>query len=285
MANKKPIPKRLQINGDTVEALAKEMGIPLKRYRYKALDILNDASKRDPDIAYLVDPLELDTADCMEDAMLYWKNRNNSLKWDDHTKPSIRKIFEDDGSDSDCCVCYEDLPIREALNCTKCNCKICSECLMKLCMGTPESILRILSGNFLSGHTCPECRNESAYDFRTMYHRVLDRLEKFTDEQQRAIKFADHHSPLRNTLINAWILKHPLVYFKPGVTVKLGHLRKQRKWNGRKAKIIGPAVIKDDILRWPIRLVGKKGTKALLKQCNMTPPLNATNLYHYDDPY
>ena len=74
--NIKPIPKELRLNGNAVEALAQEMGIPFRRYRNPRHQIVEDASQREPDIAYLVDPV--DTTDFECDAMLYWKNRNNT---------------------------------------------------------------------------------------------------------------------------------------------------------------------------------------------------------------
>lgn len=285
--NKKPIPKELRLNGNAVEALAQEMGIPFRRYRNPRQQIVEDASQRDPDIAYLVDPVDTTDFDC--DAMLYWKNRNNTLSWDDATKASVRQILAHDGGDVECVACYEDIPIREILDCTKCKSHLCPSCLIDLSLNTPEKIDRILSGNFDSGHECPECRNQSGFDFRSMYYRVLDRLEEFSSDQQRAIKFADHnHSPpaMRNFYLDAWIEKHPLKFFKPGVTFKVRGLKSKRKWNGQKAKIIGDLVINNDILRWPVQLfIGKKREKALLKQGNMTPPLNAVNLYNYNDPY
>ena len=256
------------INGKTVQAIAKELGLTFKRIKHQDYTF-------DPDIVYLLDkgkPLFISRGEI--DALLYWKHRVLALKWNEVTKAEIRKILEDDGTDSECGVCMEDLPLREATLCSKCGHKLCSVCMMKICL-TGETIHQIFRGQFCVGHRCPECRQEADYDFRSMYYRVLDRLDEFNNEQQRAILCTKQNDRRAKKQMSLWVEKHPLHYYKSGVIVRLHGLKKQRAWNGKQAEIIGEGVIKNDTFRWPIQLKGTNEKEYMVKQNNMIPDISA----------
>ena len=257
------------ICGKDVEAIAKELGIKFVWIKNLNDRRAKDTFKRDPDTAYMVDTGESVTDFYgPHDFTLTWKHRNHSFKWKEVSLASIRKCLQDDGSAAECTVCFEELPLRESSNCAQCHSKYCTTCIIRMGL-TEDGMRRIMSLDFLCEHPCCICREPLSWDPRLHYFKVLDRMQEFTPLQQETLVFCrkwDHNSALQ---IRVWEEKHPLKHFKPGVTVKLHGLKKQRKWNGKKAQIIGEGVVNNDTFRWPIQLLKKPRSKALLKQTNM----------------
>ena len=105
-------------------------------------------------------------------------------------------------------------------------------------------------------------------------HRVLDRLNDFTDNQKAALLFVKRNDPQSAVLIMNQQIRMQLHQqmairkLKPGKIVKLVGLKK-KDWNGKKAKIIGKKVLKSDMIKWPVQLMDGSKDKALIKQCNL----------------
>lgn len=259
-----------EINGDVIESMVRELGLKFVRRRDTKQDI-EELSWRDPGTVHLCDPE--DTSSFGGDALICYKKRNHMMRWGETSKAAIRKFLTEDGEASECGVCFEDVGLREAVCCAQCNSKICPVCMVKMCL-TEETTRQILQGFPMAGHQCPECRNQCSYDFKMVYYQVYDRLDEFTTNQQEAIRFTMLKDDFRDIHMSYWVQMHPLKYFKKGAVVKLRFLKKQKKWNGQKAKINGEYMIKGDILRWPVQLIGKYKAKALLRQNNMVCPLS-----------
>lgn len=107
------------MNGDVVEQLAAEMGIKFQRSRDPNHELAIDASTRDPDIVYLIDPKDSSEWNYdhshykQRDAIIYYKQRVQTLRWGEQTKATIRKIMMGGGSDCGCGLCFQDWAIGE----------------------------------------------------------------------------------------------------------------------------------------------------------------------------
>ena len=284
--------KPKKMSGDIVEQIAKETGTTFNRIRdlsgyhiqlgipFNFKQIVEEMGITfDPNVAYLVDPLDANAMThfpmlpCGKhvDAILHWEGgrlENHAISWSATSKAAIRKIFSDDGSDDECIVCTEDLPLHEAVKCSVCCCALCASCALKLSL-TETMLRRIMSGQFQINYNCPQCRDQLACDLRVLTYRVLDQLEDFSKDQTRAILFAKENDQHFTVKWMKWIEHHPLRNYKPEVMIELKGLKTKKHWNGKKAKIIGQVVTKNGTVRWPVQLVRGSKQKVMIKQANM----------------
>ena len=263
-----------QMSGKDVRDIAVKLGRKFVRITNVFHEIPNNPGKRDPKTVYLLDTghklrvISETSVECIA-AKLYWAGRAMSINdWSEVTKASITKYLEDDGTDSDCAVCYDDLPLRESLNCTSCNSKICGCCMFRLGL-TDENIERIMNGHWIVGHRCPLCRTACKYDVRRHWFRVMDRMDDFTDAQREALLFAKDNDFKADVHTKNYMEEHPLKQYRKNVSVVLHGLKGKTKWNGKRAWITGDGVVKNGIYRLPVQLRGKKKEKGLIKQTNM----------------
>ena len=264
-----------ELNGKVIEEIARKSNrkfVRITDFNHKLITG-DGAGKRDPNTVYLLDPgFRFSGYSGNErkemDAKIYWQKRAMNLDWKTCTKARITKYLEEDGSDSECVVCFEDLPFRESLSCSQCNSKLCPVCTFKMGL-TDDNVARVMNGNWIIGHQCPECRTKCTYDPREWWCQVMDRMDEFTGIQRKALSFAKENDANAREHMEQWAEGHPLKHFKEGVRVKLHGLKGRRKWNGRKARIIGKGVVKNGVYRVPVELIGKSNERALLKQTNM----------------
>ena len=262
-----------------MQSVANEMGLKFRRLQKAAVTAQGtpslDIKGLDPNTVCLLDnnrgrPIILPPAKVL-DAILYYKQRRMQVCGKDTNltpKMYIRKLLRNDRNT--CEICFEDAGDREGVNCAKCYFRTCNVCATKVAL-TQDAVDRILINEFVTNRRCPGCRFEFEKDSRSDYHQVLDRLDMFSSRQQQALLHAKKHDPLAEDQMTVWVEKHPLRYYKPGVSVELHGLKTKAAWNGKIAKIIGGGRINDkDQLRWEIQLKGSR-QKALLLQNNMMP--------------
>lgn len=259
-----------RVCSDDVESLAKELGFKFGLLNSTRLLQNFDADTCDPDTVFLMDigrPVP-DGDRGYYDAKICWKGRQQLITWNESTRASLRKLLENDGSSNTCAVCLEALGIRESLNCAGCNSMMCTTCVFKMSL-TDAAVVGVNHHQWLVGCRCPECRRDMSFDIRTMYFRVFDRLNLFSDSQRAALQLAKEYDPNCAEQMKTWKEKHPLRQYGQGIVVKVYGLKTQKKWNGKKATIIGEGVVKSGVFRWPIELQIKGKPRALLKQTNL----------------
>lgn len=260
-------------NVDDVKSLVSESGVTFvlitnpKHYIPKS-----SFHKGDPDIAYLYYNPRFPIPPDDRDATFFWKGRTRLIYWGQRTKASLRKVLIED-STSECAVCFDKIGVIDAQICPQCDCRCCLRCKYK--MMTKEIAAAFIHGDYMMDYTCIQCRFTIEVDAAYDYFRVMDRLDDFSNYQKAALlqlknsdpgfyKFQIKHYKGRKKFFREMSRKQ----FKAGSVVRLSGLKK-KEWNGKKAMIIGGKVVKDNVIRWPIRLMDKSNGKALLKQCNL----------------
>lgn len=219
------------------------------------------------------------------DVIFVWAGGILNLQWNVFTHEEFRGKFESHPTEEkQCPVCSEYVDQIRLSFCYQCKSKTCWVCVMKMAL-TPETIQSILlqPNEPIEEYRChecrcPECREALEADIEGVYVRVMDHLDEFTEEQQQALLLIKLNDPQFDELLDKW--KSQLqtdsitfddlipIHLHRGCTVRLYGL-KNKKWNRKKAIIIGPKEIKNGVIRWPIQLKGKCRTKALIKQRNL----------------
>merc|ERR1711951_192068 len=112
---------------------------------------------------------------------------------------------------------------------------------------TPESISQILRGQTRIPMDCIVCRASLETDAKELCPTVMDRFNEFDEKQQAALIFLKENDPMfqKNYAMVALgrrqIREIQAKRFRKGKQVKLCGLKskKFRKWNGKKAALIG----------------------------------------------
>lgn len=284
------------VNRNDVETIAAELGIEfeLAKGNNHAITSSDTVDRLDPDIVYLYDPgHKIDTSYSPFfkrpfDAFLKYKDHLYSIRWQNHSKASIRKMLID--GMSECIVCYgggngTSDGLLHLSHCPQCCSSICTFCLLKLAL-RPEAIECPDLWPRLHGPTstlslkanCLQCRAELVVRVRDVYVRVMDRLQEFGEMQQKLLLFIKNTDPdfakkecMEKQRLNERRRSRKETrarMFRKGCRVKLQGLKK-KEWNGQKAIIIGGKIVKNDVIRWPIQLLNRSKAKAQLKQCNL----------------
>ena len=266
-----------------IVSIAKECGIEIKVSKKKnhAMYRMEAAAKLDPDIMYLHAPghrfpspdntgRPINGVAPVMDCMLLYHGELYGISWGEQSKAAIRKKYTAPDSE-ECIVCYGELKIG---HCPECNAAVCSDCLLKLTL-TPEAIQTVFAGCFEIPAKCPECRAELGIDVRNYIYAVdMERLHDFPKATRGVLRFLRTAVPKfeeRSAEIKAVckIKKDCKARgFKKGCAIKLQRLKKT-EWNGEKAMITGGKIVRNYVIRWPIRLLNGTKAEAKVKQCNL----------------
>lgn len=112
-------------------------------------------------------------------------------------------------------------------------------------------------------------------DLMKVYHQVMDadRLKDFPEEQlQLLLEMAKVDPDYAIKHANFTLAKsndHNCRVLRKGNYVKLHALKTNANWNGKRGKIIGEKVMKNNVVRWPVRLLDGSGARALLRGRNL----------------
>ena len=255
------------------ESMTRQIGIDFefvtREENQKWRSTVSSTYQPDPDVAYLVEASS-NRSDC--DAVLLYKGNARFIYWGYHSKASIRKILQN--SATECVVCYEDTQIGpNTVDCPQCTCRICVCCMMRLWL-KPPLMRNVGRGEFTMAYKCVGCRELLGYDVRIAVCAIMHQRHKFSTQQQKMLdvlkathpNFEHEHRKVISAFKRTKMLRSR--QFRKGCRVKLHGLQREN-WNDETGDIIGEMIIKDDVIRWPVRLLNGSNARALLKQINM----------------
>ena len=252
------------------ESMIRQMGVDFERITNENyIKFLSSTFRRDPDVLYLCEP---DNNPSDSDAVLHYKGNVRFVNWKRFSKESVRKLFQK--AATECVVCNEDTQIGpNTVECPQCGTRICVCCMMKLSLKPP--LMRNFSkGEFGMPYKCVGCHELLGYDARIAVTVVMHQREKFSTHQQKMLDALKETHPNfeheQRKVINAFKRTKKLRprQFRKGCRVKLHGLQRD-DWNEEAGEIVGEMTIKNDVIRWPVRLLNGSNCKALFKQINM----------------
>ena len=269
--------KETGMNRHIFESITRALGLKFVFLPSNDHDLINNPSKRDPNVVYLFDggkPLRRKHEDIEKppfDALLYWHQTTIEITWSTMNKAAIRELLLRD-RDLRCASCNGDT--SSATDCPLCSHTTCVICLMKMAL-TKANREQISRGDYVLRLKCLHCRELCQMDAVQNIFMALDQLAEFPPEQRNTLlalkaanpywdeQYADYKQA--SDVFDAIRLKR----FREGCTIEIVGLKGKKEWNGKMAQIIGKRMIQNGTIRWPVQLSDDSEEKALLKQCNM----------------
>lgn len=257
---------------DDVAAIVHKLGLELVFFDGEP----DTCNVDDPDAVYLIVPkkglcrykINESSRIMSHDAKLLHKGKSTAIFWNETTRSSIRKVLEN--SNDECAECSVE-PVTDT-TCNKCHRKLCTVCQLKSAL-TTEMLQKVRTKDFELDYECA-CGQKYEFDIRQMIVPVMDRVDEFSAAQQDTLSFVKNNFAMYEEQRKGWrdyvnmIVLGRELQFRKGRRVILRGFNGE-SCNGKRAEIVAKRIVRDGVIRWPVRLLDGSNSKAFLKQVNM----------------